>query len=50
MTTLAQHQEQQAAHRFAETPEQVWECLLAGGLRPYEDLPEPPPADAAPSW
>ena len=31
--------------RFAETPEQVWECLLAGGLRPYEDLPEPPPAD-----
>ena len=36
--------------RFAETPEQVWECLLAGGLRPYEDLPEPPPADVAPSW
>ena len=31
--------------RFAETPEQVWECLLAGGLRPYEDIPEPPPAD-----
>jgi uncharacterized protein (TIGR00730 family) len=32
--------------RFAETAEGVWECLLAGGLRPYEDMPEPPPADA----
>ncbi|WP_296597226.1 TIGR00730 family Rossman fold protein [Phenylobacterium sp.] len=32
--------------RFAETPEAVWECLLAGGLRPYQDIPEPPPADA----
>ena len=31
--------------RFAETPEEVWSCLLAGGLRPYEDIPEPPPAD-----
>jgi uncharacterized protein (TIGR00730 family) len=31
--------------RFAETAEQVWDCLLAGGLRPYEDMPEPPPAD-----
>jgi uncharacterized protein (TIGR00730 family) len=30
---------------FAETPEEVWECLLKGGLRPYEDIPEPPPAD-----
>jgi len=30
---------------FAETPEAVWDCLLRGGLRPYEDIPEPPPAD-----
>lgn len=34
-----------ALFRFAETPEDVWSCLLAGGLRPYEDIPEPPPAD-----
>lgn len=34
-----------ALFRFAETPEGVWEGLLAGGLRPYEDLPDPPPAD-----
>jgi uncharacterized protein (TIGR00730 family) len=31
--------------RFAETPEAVWECLLKGGLRPDEEIPDPPPAD-----
>jgi uncharacterized protein (TIGR00730 family) len=31
--------------RFAETAEGVWQALLDGGLRPYQDLPEPPPAD-----
>ena len=34
-----------ALFRFAETPEVVWQCLLAGGLRPDEDIPDPPPAD-----
>ena len=31
--------------RFAETPEGVWECLLTDGLRPYEEIPDPPAAD-----
>jgi uncharacterized protein (TIGR00730 family) len=32
--------------RYAETAEEVWEQLLAGGLKPYE--PPPPPLPATP--
>jgi len=31
--------------RFAETAEDVWSCLLKGGLRPDEEIEAPPVAD-----
>jgi predicted Rossmann-fold nucleotide-binding protein len=35
-----------ALFRFAETAEAVWQCLLDQGLRPDQEIPNPPPADA----